>query len=403
MTALTETTRLHFGCGDKILAGWCNADAKKGEGVDLVVDFHGGLWQLKPESLDWIYTSHVLEHLFPSKLPGVLAKLYESLKPGGKLTVASIDIGGIWAHCIQSPDYTTHWEWPLFGKVDAYDQPWDAHRNAFTWPKLRGLLQHAGFDVVRKWTPTEYPEIAALKDYSSTAEIISVMAEGIKQGTRGLVYDLGFHLGNDTAAYLAAGYRVVAVEAHPGLAEKGRGRFAREIDEGRLTLLETGVGNRKGTLPFYAVKSRGPAPEWSSFIEANARHWGEVDILQIPMVPFREILQAHGCPEYLKIDVEGADEWVLEELEATDLRPKFLSAENGGQRMLDALSRMGYGAFKWIDQRPHGGASGPWGEDAPGPWMSATEVGAIMKAYYDSGQNREPSKYGWYDLHARHG
>ena len=37
-----------------------------------------------------------------------------------------------------------------------------------------------------------------------------------------LIYDVGFHHGEDTAYYLKKGFRVVAFEAHPRLAEKGR-------------------------------------------------------------------------------------------------------------------------------------------------------------------------------------
>jgi hypothetical protein len=40
------------------------------------------------------------------------------------------------------------------------------------------------------------------------------------------MYDVGFHRGEDTAFYLKKGFCVVAFEAHPRLAEKGRAMFA---------------------------------------------------------------------------------------------------------------------------------------------------------------------------------
>jgi hypothetical protein len=42
------------------------------------------------------------------------------------------------------------------------------------------LLAAAGFARVRTWKPEDYPEIAALGDYSSTARLVSVFAEAIK-------------------------------------------------------------------------------------------------------------------------------------------------------------------------------------------------------------------------------
>ena len=47
-----------------------------------------------------------------------------------------------------------------------------------------------------------------------------------------LIYDLGMHVGQDTEFYLKKGFRVVAVEANPILAELGASRFQSEIDVG---------------------------------------------------------------------------------------------------------------------------------------------------------------------------
>ena len=58
---------------------------------------------------------------------------------------------------------------------------------------------------------------------------------------RHLVFDLGFHRGEDTDHYLAMGHRVVAVEANPSLAKQGRERFAAAISSGELTLIHAAV------------------------------------------------------------------------------------------------------------------------------------------------------------------
>jgi hypothetical protein len=61
-----------------------------------------------------------------------------------------------------------------------------------------------------------------------------------------LIFDLGFHNGDDTAFYLAKGSRVVAVEAHPELVEAGLRRFSSEIRGGRLILLHKAVCEASG-------------------------------------------------------------------------------------------------------------------------------------------------------------
>ncbi len=60
-----------------------------------------------------------------------------------------------------------------------------------------------------------------------------------------LVFDVGMHDCRDTDFYLKKGYRVVAVEANPQLALYGARLFTKEVDEGRLTILNVGLGESR--------------------------------------------------------------------------------------------------------------------------------------------------------------
>ena len=66
-----------------------------------------------------------------------------------------------------------------------------------------------------------------------------------------LIYDVGFHHGEDTEFYLTKGFKVVAIEAHPGLCQAGREKFAHEIESGRLTLLNIAVAETSGPVSFF--------------------------------------------------------------------------------------------------------------------------------------------------------
>src|SRR5579862_2392045 len=70
-----------------------------------------------------------------------------------------------------------------------------------------------------------------------------------------LIYDVGMYDGTDTAAYLAQGYRVVAIEANPQLVALAEKRFAREIADSRLQILNVAVGSNSGTARLWVPES----------------------------------------------------------------------------------------------------------------------------------------------------
>lgn len=227
-----------------------------------------------------------------------------------------------------------------------------------------------------------------------------------------LIYDVGFHNGNDTAYYLARGYRVVAVEANPALAEQGRQRFAAEIATGRLTLVEAGIAAQAGTAVFWVNDDN---TEWSAFDRDVAGRAGAVcRPVEVRCVRFGDILARYGVPWYLKIDIERSDVHCLEELDRRDL-PAYVSIEVQAIEYFFLLAALGYDAFKIVDQTAHAaqadeaigynfpaGSSGPFGEDTPGPWQSAANVMYEylhwLLGYPERGTLTSRR---WYDIHAK--
>jgi FkbM family methyltransferase len=215
-----------------------------------------------------------------------------------------------------------------------------------------------------------------------------------------LVYDLGMCTGEDTSAYLAGGHHVVSVEANPTLVDAARRRFAAEIDGGWLDLVGCGVGDGEGSATFWINDA---CPVYSSFIREQAERYGTTAHGEpIPTVTLPWLLGEFGCPEYLKIDVEGFDELVIKQLVEVDVRPRFISAEGYGSRMVNNLANLGYDRFQWVNQKDHPeGSSGPWGEALTGRWLTADEVRPLLSEFYDTGRYKDPANTDWYDLHAR--
>lgn len=257
---------------------------------------------------------------------------------------------------------------------------------------------------------------------------------------RDLVYDVGMNNGDDTAYYLHLGKRVVAIEADPDLCARARERFAAAIADGRLTIVNMGVGPRAGSLDFWICEKN---RVWNSFDRRIASRDGlPHHAIKIPCQTFEWIVARHGIPGVLKIDIEGHDRFCIDALAALPDLPDHVSVELGDIDIFTRrLESLGYTEFKCISQfdflpmqlppsdeqlrrergepvstRRHGdwifpeGSSGPCGEHTAGRWLSADEARAVYAHYralcYQGGSS--PFWFGknysfWVDLHARRG
>jgi FkbM family methyltransferase len=217
-----------------------------------------------------------------------------------------------------------------------------------------------------------------------------------------LIYDFGMHSGSDTEFYLAKGFRVVAIEANPQIAERNATRFAEEINDGRLILLNLGVAEENGLLLFHVSLVNS---EQSSFDKDMALRLGPVESCEIKTVNPAHIWPSFGVPYYAKIDIEGFDGTVIDSIGDLAEKPAYVSFESGFDDWPDrvaTLSRAGYSSFKVVDQMGVSGSSaleparegktvkytflgpssGPFGEETPGEWVSKKpfRVGARLCA-----------------------
>jgi len=74
--------------------------------------------------------------------------------------------------------------------------------------------------------------------------------------TSGLIFDIGVGNGDDTAFYLAKGFRVVAVEANPVLVAAAKRRFDEDIQAGRLAIVEKAIATKPGRTSFDIHRSK---------------------------------------------------------------------------------------------------------------------------------------------------
>jgi FkbM family methyltransferase len=235
-----------------------------------------------------------------------------------------------------------------------------------------------------------------------------------------LIYDFGMHVATDTEFYLKKGFRVVAIEANPILAEAAARRLNKWIRAGRLVILNIGVAPVAGAFPFYVNKVHS---EWSSFDKAIASRGHEVERIEVRTAPPQDIFAIFGAPYFIKIDIEGYDGLVVGAAVELPQPPRYLSFENGDLAIFEILVGAGYDGFKLINQRTvselnsaapalegiaveHSfpfGSSGPFGKETPGTWTSADETRAFLIEHFEARAERRGPDVDWWDLHAKHG
>jgi FkbM family methyltransferase len=193
-----------------------------------------------------------------------------------------------------------------------------------------------------------------------------------------LVFDIGAHVGDRTAAFRRLGARVVAIEPQPALATTLRLLYGRDP---AVTIEAVAVGRHAGTI---ALKLNPDNPTVSTasdaFIAAadGAPGWHgqlwtrEIDV---PMTTIDQLIARHGRPAFAKIDVEGFEAEALFGLNQplAALSFEFTTIQRDVAR--SCLSRcQALGAFRY------NAALGESQELVHRDWLAAEEIGRWLAA-----------------------
>ena len=143
---------------------WLIVDIRKG--ADVRVDLCQQLIPLKSNSVDLIYCSHTLEHIFKDKIESVLCEFYRILKPNGTLRIVVPDLEKI-SQAYINKDIEFFKAWPPsrkrlesgmpLGMVVSYliatgmlsrfyNKTGQGHVNMYDYDALKYLLNLIGFE-----------------------------------------------------------------------------------------------------------------------------------------------------------------------------------------------------------------------------------------------------------------
>lgn len=132
-----------------------------------------------------------------------------------------------------------------------------------------------------------------------------------------LVFDVGAHVGDRVASFRRLGARVVAIEPQPALVKVLRVLYGLRRD---VVIEPVAVGRRSGTTGII-INPDNPTVSTASedFVRAarNAPGWKTQcwsKSLKVPLTTLDALIGKHGVPTFIKVDVEGFEEEVLQGL-----------------------------------------------------------------------------------------
>ena len=175
--------RLHVGCGSKHLSGYVNIDKYHTSSADVVAAAHE--LRFMDNSVDEIYTSHMIEHLRPSELALALHEWNRVLKPGGKLRIRCPNFELYVREWLEG-DYDWRWGWGIIN-IFGHDNRGEGllTRNGFTCKRLGRLLSDNGFRTVRCEATATRREYEATIEYRPDGDLYY---EGVKVSLQRVLY-----------------------------------------------------------------------------------------------------------------------------------------------------------------------------------------------------------------------
>ncbi len=127
----------------------------------------------------------------------------------------------------------------------------------------------------------------------------------------GLVFDVGANVGERTAVFVELGARVVAVEPQAECAARLRARFG-----GAVTVEHAAAGAEEGRAELLVASANTISslnPDWVERVQKSGRfssyRWDES--ISVPVTTLDRLIEKHGVPDFVKVDVEGYELEVL--------------------------------------------------------------------------------------------
>jgi hypothetical protein len=180
---IATVPRLQLGAGVSICPNWLHQDVKRFQNrKHRNLDFSINVFRLKKyildNSLEAIFTSHMLEHLSRPEAKAILYDCYRWLKPGGELWISVPDLSILYdiarAEETSAADRNT--------ALMLISTPRPGHISCWLYGDLKFFLESLGFQKIQRWVdpPNEFQKSPGDWSYAVADKLISLNVLAIK-------------------------------------------------------------------------------------------------------------------------------------------------------------------------------------------------------------------------------
>lgn len=151
--------RLYLGCNDKYIDGFVNIDILENSKADIISDVTK-LNEFDNNTIDLIYSSHMIEHVSRYTYKEVLKRWYNLIKPGGIIRLALPDLLALSKYYVEHGNINEVRGCMFGGQVNKYDYHYWGH----DFNSLKKDLEEVGFINIKRfnWWEVDYN----IKDWS---------------------------------------------------------------------------------------------------------------------------------------------------------------------------------------------------------------------------------------------
>jgi predicted SAM-dependent methyltransferase len=148
-------TKLHLGCGKRILDGWVHIDTSDYDHIDFNQSI-SDLSMFPDSTVEIIYCSHALEYFDRDQAFNVLKEWGRVLTDSGTLFIAVPDFVSL-TQIYSETGKIKNIIGPLFGRMNSgIDNIMIYHKTVYDEESLRSLMQECGFINIERYDPIAF-------------------------------------------------------------------------------------------------------------------------------------------------------------------------------------------------------------------------------------------------------